>query len=166
MLEQPALEVRERGLLARGPRRKLLDPVTGQSSELRCRPRERAERTASGLVRERDRHVRSSSERRKQRPLGAGEVLETVGEHRTAVPGLEVVSNELPRVATLELSVRETEAVQLCSVLGVEGGEGAVAEIVRLEQSRLDLGDRLLERRDEPRKARGDGETVQTGARD
>ena len=58
-----------------------------RSSAVRC---ERCERDPTGLVRQRHLHLGAAGERLEQRPLGAGQVLEAVREHRLAVPRVEV----------------------------------------------------------------------------
>ena len=83
--EERALEVSERPAGAGSPPRgsSSIAPAR-QRGEILDRPRERRERSTPRLVRERDRDLGARRERLEQRPLGAGQVLEAVGEHRRA----------------------------------------------------------------------------------
>ena len=126
---------------------------------------QRRERRSARLVRKRDRHLRPAGERLEQRPFGAGEVLEAVGEHGLAVPGVEIRLQALGRVAAEEVAVPAVQPVELGAVGGIEHGEVAV-ELLGVEEPGLELAQRLLERVGEAAEARGGGEPVELRARE
>src|SRR5207248_9467051 len=110
---QAPLEMRENrlpGLLAGS---QLLDGSGGQRAQVLGGAGERREGVAARLVGKRDREVAAGGERLDERPLGAGQVFEPVGEHRAAVPGVELAGDAAGRVAALELAVPEPEPVEL-----------------------------------------------------
>src|SRR6266550_6007066 len=113
-------EDRLAGLLARG---QLLDRTGGQRAQVLGRARERGERVTARLVGERDGEVAAGGERLDERPLGAGQVLEAVGEYRAAVPGVKFARDLRRRVAALELAVPEAEPVELLAIGRVQLGE-------------------------------------------
>ena len=120
--------------------RQLLDAAVGELRQIVHRLRQRGEGRPAGLVRDRDGDVGASGERLQERPFRSGQVLEAVGEHRLAAPRVELTRHSLRRVAPQQIAVPETEAIELTAVGGIEGGELPV-EIVRIEQSRLELRD-------------------------
>src|SRR6185437_9282543 len=69
VLEQVTLEVRQHRRTRLRPGRQLLDAAVREPGEVLRRARERGERVASRLVRERDGHIRAGSERLEQGPL-------------------------------------------------------------------------------------------------
>ena len=150
--EERALQVGEHGRARLAARRQLLDPPLGEAREVVGRARERGEGVPAGLVRQRDRHLGARGERLEQRPLGAGQVLEAVREHRPRLPGAEVAGGALGRVAALELAVPEPEPVELLAVGAVERGELAL-QLAGLEQRGLELGDGRAERIGEARRS-------------
>ena len=87
--------------------------AAGERREILLRAPERREGGAAGLVGERDRHLRARGERLEQPPLGAGQVLEAVGEHRPPVPGVELRAQALDRAPAEQVAVPEPEPVEL-----------------------------------------------------
>jgi hypothetical protein len=139
-----------------GARRQLFDLV-GEAREVLLCPLERGERVPPGLVRQGDGHLGAAGERFQERPLGPGQILEPVGEHGPALPGLELPRNALCRVAALELPVPEAEPVELLAIARVELSQLAV-ELARLEERGLELRDRRAEGISEPREPGGSTE--------
>ena len=89
--EQRSLEMRERrlrGFAHRAPAAPRCRPASRERSSA-VRAQRREPRTAR-LVRQRDADVDARGERLEQRPLRAREVFEAVGEHRLAVPRVEI----------------------------------------------------------------------------
>ena len=152
--EERALQVGEHRRARLAARRELLDPPLGQPGEVVRGARERGEGVAAGLVRQRDGHLGARCQRLEQRPLGAGQVLEAVREHRPRLPGAEVAGGALGGVPALELAVPETEPVELLAVGAVELRELAL-QLTRLEQRGLELGHRRAERVGEAGEASG-----------
>ena len=74
-----------------------------------CVRRSDANAARPGLVRQRDRHLRAPRERLEQPPLRAGQVLESVGEDRSAVPRVELRSKPLDRTAPKQVAIPEAE---------------------------------------------------------
>jgi hypothetical protein len=72
------------------PGRQLLDRAVSETGEILGRPPKRREGGTARLVGERHRDFGPRGQRLEQRPLRSGEVLEAVGEHRLAVPGVEI----------------------------------------------------------------------------
>ena len=124
-------------------------PAVGERSEVLRGAPERRERDASRLVGQRDVDLGAAGERLEQRPLRRCQVLEAVGEHGLAVPGVEIAQEPLGGATPEHVAVPEAEAVELGPVGAVEGGEVAV-EIGRVEQARLELAERRQQRVDEP----------------
>ena len=87
------------------------------------------------LVRQRDGDLGAAGERAEQLPLGAGQILEAVREHRLAVPGLEVRLEPLDGVPAQRVAVPAAEPVELRAVGGEETTEVAL-ERLRLERAR------------------------------
>ena len=139
ILEEDALEVRERRLVVPAFGRQLLDsgpPVVGhlagrdlprQRGQVARRARERLEGGAPRLVREGDADIRPARERLEQPPLSAAQILEAVDEDRRAAPALELARDELAGAARPELRVPDAEAVELLPVGAVEAAELAAA---------------------------------------
>ena len=168
LAEEPALEVSQHRRARGRVRRELLD-LLGERGEVLGGTRERGERVASRLVRERDGHVRSGRERLEQRPFGSGQVLEAVREDRAPVPGVELAGQTLGSTAPLELAVGEAEPFELLSVGRVQLGELVVTlavELGRLEQRRLELGHCRAQRVGEPGEPRGASEPLRPGLLD
>ena len=151
--EEEALELPQDRRARVGARRQLLDPTVGEAGQVVGRTSERREGVPAGLVRQRDGHLCPRGESLEQGPLGAGQILEAVGEDRARLPGREVAGRALGGVATLELTVPEAEPVELVAVGLVELGQLAV-ELRRLEQRGLELGHRRAERVGEAGEAR------------
>ncbi len=120
----------------------------------------RSEHRPPWLIGERDAHVGTPGERLEQRPLGAGQVLESVRIDRLVVPGGEVRLQPLGRATAQEIAIPEVEPVELGAVGRVQGRELAV-HVLRIEQSRLELADRAHELVGEPTESRRRGEAVQ-----
>ena len=81
------------------------------------------------------------------------------------MPRAEIALEALCGATAEHVAVPETEGVQLGAVRGVEGGEVA-AEVVRVEQAGLELGERAEESVGEPAEARAPRQAVQVGLRD
>src|SRR5439155_3744894 len=164
--EEVPLEVGERGrcdLPVAGW--KLLDAAVRERGQIVRGPPERLERRAVRLVRERDRHLDPPGQCLDEGPLGAGQVLEPVREHRPTGPGVELARDPLDGIAALEVAVPELEPVELGTVRGVKRAEIAL-EVARLDEPGLELGQRTAERVGEPGEARGWAEPVQRGRGD
>ena len=96
--EQLALDVRERRRQVLGrARRQLDDPVARRAPQVGGRACERGVDGAARLVRQGDVDVGACRERLEEAPLGAGEVLEAVREHRAAAPRPELARQPLDR---------------------------------------------------------------------
>src|SRR5436309_15568339 len=77
LLEERALEMRERGMRVLGAARaELLDSSARERGQIFRGPVERRERDAARLVRQRDLDLRPPRERAEERPLGARQVPE------------------------------------------------------------------------------------------
>src|SRR5436190_4438463 len=150
--EQRALQVREDRPARRRVRRELL-AVFREGVQVVRSARERGERVASRLVRQRNGDFRAGGQRLEERPFGAGQVLEAVREDGPAVPGVQLARDALRGVPALELAVPEAEPVELVAVGLVQLGELAL-ELTRLGQAGLELRDRLAERIGKPGEAR------------
>ena len=164
--EQRTLEVRDRRVrrLA-GARRQLLDAPGRKAREIVGGAAQRRERGTARLVRQRHAHLGAGRERLQQRPLGAGQILEAVGEDRLPVPGLEIGLEPLGGAAAQQIPVPEPEPVELRPVGAVQLREIA-AEALRIEHSRLQLADGLEQRVREAAEARRRREPVQPRARE
>src|SRR5581483_2999460 len=160
--EERPLEPGERGL--RGPQRaELLDRTAREALQILRRPPERLERRPPGLVGQRDAHLRAPGERLEQRPLRTGQILEAVGEDRLSVPGVELRAQPVGGAAAQEVAVAEPQLVELRAIRAVERGEVAV-QVLRVEQTRLELADRADELLDEAGEARRGGEAAERRA--
>ena len=126
-------------------RRQLLDARRSQPREVVGRPLQRRERRPSRLVRQRNGDLGSSGKRFQERPLGAREVFEAVGEDRPPLPGAQLAGQAFGRSAALEVPVPEADTIELGPVFGVETGEIAV-EIARLDEPGLELAEGRRER--------------------
>jgi hypothetical protein len=159
--EQVALEMRERRRSELAvARRELLDAAGRERAQVGGRARKRFERRPVRLVRKRDGDLGPAGERFEQAPLRSGEVLEAVREHGAVRPGVELAGHELGRVPSPQVPVPEPEPVQLGAIRGIEQGEVA-AQLVRLDEARLELGERGAERVREAGEARRGAEPVQ-----
>ena len=147
------------------PRRQNLDAPVRERAEVVHRRAQRLERRPPRLVRQRDRHLGAAGERAEQLPLGAGQVLEAVGEDGLAVPRAEVGLEALDRMPAQRVSIPAAQPVELRAVRGVEAGEVAV-ERGRVEQAGLELREGRGERLGEPGEARRAAEAVQRRAAD
>ena len=164
--EQAPLQVREGRMCELAiAGRQLLDRAAGEPGEVLGCALQRCERRPAGLVREGHGHLGPGGERLQQRPLGPGQVLEAVREHRRALPGGEVGLEPLGGAAAQQVAVPVPEPVELVPVGAVERGEIAV-ELPGVEQPRLELAERLLERLGEAAEARRRGEAVERGPGD
>ncbi len=146
VLEERAFEVRERRRSdCAVARRKLLARAGREPREILGRALKRTERRAPGLVRERNGDVGARGERLEQRPLRAGQILEAVREDRRAAPRVEVGAEPFDGGAAAHAAVRAAELLQLGAVRAPERAELA-GNLLRLEQPRLELVERLQER--------------------
>ena len=109
----------------RRSRGELLDAL-GETGEVLGRAPKRREGRSPRLVRQRDGDLGACRQRLEQRPLGAGQILEAVGEDRLAVPRVEVGPEPLDRMTAKQPSIPAPEAVELVPVTGVEHAELAV----------------------------------------
>ena len=160
-MNRRAFDVRERRVREFAePRGELLDLPVGERAQIVHRRPQRLERRAAGLVRHRHGDVRATGERAQQFPLGTGQILEAVCEHRLAVPRLEVRREPLDGAAAQEIAVPASEPFELGAVGRVEAGEVAV-ERLGLEQPGLELGERRGERVGEAGEPRRPAEAVQ-----
>ncbi len=166
---RPSRRVREEGALQVGEvrrqellctRRQLHDCVARDRREVGNGSPQRGVHRAPRFVRDRDLHLGAGRQRLEQAPLGSGEILEPVREHRRVVPRPEVAGQELGGVTTGELTVPEAEPVQLCAVGAVEVGEMSF-ELRRVEQGRFEVGEGGSERVGESGVARGGAEPVE-----
>ena len=146
-------------------RRQLLDAPRRERAQILGRARQRFERRPVRLVRKRDRDLGAAGKRLEQRPLCAGQVLEAVREDRPIAPGLELAGDEVSRVAPLQVAVPEAELLELSAIRGVEESEIA-AQLVRLDEARLELSQGRAERVREAREARRGAEPVERRGRD
>ena len=112
---------------------------------------QRGERGPARLVGKRDADLGAAGERLEQRPLGGGQVLEAVGEHGLAVPGVEIGAEPLAGAPAQQVAIPEPDAVELGAVGGEERGQVAV-EIGRVEEPALELGERREQRVGEARR--------------
>ena len=164
--EERALEVRERRPAhVAVARRQFLDPVAGETLEIFCGAPQRRERRPGGLVRERDAHLRAGGERLEQRPLRARQVLEAVGEDGLTMPRLELGLQPLCGVAAQQVAIPEAEPLELRAVGAVQRRELAL-QLVRVEQSRLELAERPQQLVGEAAEARRGGEAVERRPRE
>ena len=162
--EEMPLQVRERRMsVLRGSGRKLLDLSTGERGEVLLRASQRCEGSATGLVRQRNRHLCAARQRLEQPPLRAGQILEPVREDRSAVPRIELRAKPLDRTAPKQIAVPEAEAIELRSIGGVQQPEISV-QLFRLEEAGLELRERGQERVGEARKPRRPAEAIQRGS--
>ena len=145
--EQRALEMRERRMRVLGrARRRAPRCARGERGEIRRRSaRSDAKAMRPGSYGSETLHLGASGQRLEQRPLRTGQVLEAVGEHRLAVPRVELALQPLRGAPAEQVASQSTEPVELGAVGAVEHGEVAV-EVARLEQARLELRDRLEQR--------------------
>ena len=118
-----------------------------------------------GSYGKRDGDVRAAGERFEERPLRAGQVLEAVGEDGPVRPGVELAGDEVGGVSPAQVPVPEPELLELGAIRRVEKREVA-AQLVGLDEPRLELRERGAERIREAGEARGGAEPVQRRLRD
>ena len=126
-LEERALEVRERRARRTRAERGGSSSIAavGERREVVGRARESdANAARPGSYGSETCDVGAPGERLEQRPLGAGQILEPVGEHRLAVPRVEVGLEPLGGAAAQEVAIPEPEPVELGAVGGVERARG------------------------------------------
>ena len=112
--EQLALDVRQRRRqVLGGARRQIDDVVSGERRQIHGRAREGGVDGAARLVRQRDMDVGARRERLEEAPLGAGEVLEAVREHRAVPPRPEVAGQPLDAPSTEHPAIPCIEPVEL-----------------------------------------------------
>ena len=158
VVEQMALEMREaRRQIRLRAWRQLDDRAARERGEVIGGARERGEHSPTRLVRERDVNVASTCERLDEPPLGTGQVLEPVREDGCPAPRAEVGGQPLDGSPPDDSAVAHTEPLELVSV-GPRRSRQAGREILRLEEARLDLGQRRAERICEPCEPRGRAE--------
>ena len=143
--EQLALDVRQRRRqVLGGARRQVDDVVSGERRQIHGRARERGVDGAARLVRQRDMDVGARRERLEEAPLGAGEVLEAVREHRAVAPRPEVAGQPLDAPATEHPPIPCIEPVELVAVGADERCERLV-EVVGVEERAVELRQRPSE---------------------
>jgi len=144
--------------------RKFFDRTGREAREVFGGARERDERRAARLVRERDRDVGARGERLDQRPLGAGQVFEPIGKDRRAHPRVEIGAEPVDCGAPAHASVGSAERLQLRPVRPPERAELA-GDRFGLEQPRLELVERLQERfrKASPRRRLAEAAEIRTG---
>jgi hypothetical protein len=146
-------------------RRELLDPSVREPREIGRRPLEGGEGKTPRLVLEGDGDVRPPGECLQQAPLRSAQILEAVGVDRTPIPGTELAGEACGRIAAPEVTIPEPKAVELAAISPVQLGQVAV-ELSRLEQPRLELGDRASEGVREPREPSRDLKVAEPSACD
>ena len=161
LLEEGALEVREGRMRVLGrPGRQLLDATVRERRQVVGRALERREGDAARLVGQRHVHLGAARERLEQRPLGAGEVLEAVGEDGLAVPRIEIGLEPLRSPAAQQVAIPEPEPVELRPVGGVQLREVA-GELSGIDHPLLELTERLQQGVGEAAGAGGARQAVQ-----
>ena len=159
--EEVALQVRERLVpIVRSAGRKLLDLPARERSEILLRSTQRREGGPSRLVRKRDRHLCTPRKRLEQAPLCAGEVFESVGEDRSAVPGVELGPKPLDRSASKQVAIPQAEPIELGSIGGVQETKISL-QLLGLEQAGLELRERSQKRVGKTRKPGGAAKAIQ-----
>ena len=162
--EEVTLDVCERRVAVLGrPRRQLLDSAVGERAEVLDRPLQRREGRSPGLVGQRDGDLAPARQRLEEPPLRAGQVLEAVGEDRSSVPGRELRAHALDGPAAQQVTIPEPEAVELAAVGRVQPAEVA-AEVIRVDEAGLELGECREQRVGEAAEARRAAEAVERGA--
>ena len=142
--------------------RQLLDSIIGEARQIGRGALERGEYGTPGLVRKRDRDLRSAGEGLEQAPLRRGQVLEAIRVHRLPVPRFELAGHTVGCVPALEVTIPETEPIELLPVQAVQIGEVAV-QIVGLQEPRLQLRNRYPERIGEPGETGRGAQLTQAG---
>ena len=127
---------------ARGGRSTMSSPASADRSTGRAC--ERGVDGAARLVRQRDMDVGARRERLEEAPLGAGEVLEAVCEHRAVAPRPEVAGQPLDAPATEHPAIPCIEPVELVAVGADERCERLV-EVVGVEERAVELRQRPSE---------------------
>ena len=102
----------------------LLDFTVSESREIVHRGREGGENGAARLVGERDGDVGAPGKCPQERPLGAGQVLEAIGEDRPSVPGIELVFDAMHGWRRSRSRSQRPNRSKLAEVGGVERGRG------------------------------------------
>ena len=125
--------------------RQLLDPPPAERGEILLRAPERRKRSATGLVRQRHRHLGAGRKGLEETPFRPGQILESVGEHRAAVPRVELRSKPLDRMAPEQVPIPELEPVELRAIRGVEQAEIPL-QLLRVEQAGLELAEHREQR--------------------
>ena len=111
---------------------------SGERRQIHGRARERRVDGAARLVRQRHMDVGARRERLEEAPLGAGEVLEAVREHRAVAPRPEVAGQPLDAPATEHPPIPRIEPVELVAVGADERCERLV-EVVGVEERAVEL---------------------------
>ena len=135
------------------PRRQLLDSTVRKACEVVDSPGEGRECGSPRLVGDRDRDVGAACERLQQGPFRARQILESVREHRLALPRIQLASEPLGGGPPQQVTVPQAEPLERVPVCRVEGCEIAV-ELGRLDEARLELADTGQQRVGEPSEAR------------
>ena len=125
--------------------RQLLDPPAGERGEILLRAPERRKRRSTGLVRQRHCDLGAGREGLEQTPFRPGQIFESVGEHRAAVPRIELRSKPLDCTAAQQVPVPEPEPVELRAIRGVQQAEIPL-HLRRLEQAGLELAEHREQR--------------------
>ena len=146
-----------------GAGRKLFDLPARERGEILLRAAQRRERGAAGLVRKRNRHLCAPGQRLEQPPLRAGQILESVGEDRSAIPRIELRPKPLDRTASKQVAVPQAEPIELLSIGGVQQPKVSL-QLFGLEQAGLELRERGEQSVGEARKPRRTAEAIQRGS--
>ena len=107
--------------------------------------------------------VGPASERSKQGPLRPGQVLEAVGEHRPAVPRLELGLHACDGVRAIAVAIGELQPLQLAEI-GREKHREIALDLARVDEARLELRDGAEQRIPEAGEPGGGAEPVQARA--
>ena len=106
-----------------------------------------------------------AGERLHERPFGAGEILEAVGEERRSAPCVQVAAQAFDGIPTHAVTIAHAHPPQLLAIRADERRELA-AQPVQLDEPSLELADRLQQRVREPRRTRREAQTVQFATSD
>jgi hypothetical protein len=156
-----ALQVRKRLVpVVRRAGGKLLDLPARERSKILLRAAERREGGATRFVRKGDGHLGTPRERLEQAPLRAGQILESVGEDRPAVPCIELRPKPLDRTASKQVAIPQAEPIELRPIGAVQETKISL-QLFGLEQARFELRERSQKRVGKAGKPGGAAKPVQ-----